>query len=84
MGAANGISTPAGFVLTGQVGRKMGMGSIMGLTDAGWSLGMIISPIFSGIVMDSLNLSSIFFIGGVLILIGSVIIFVFLRNLSVD
>jgi MFS family permease len=84
MGAANGISTPAGFVLTGRVGRKMGLGSIMGLTDAGWSLGMIISPIFSGIVMDSLSLSSIFFIGGILIMIGSVVIFVFLRNLPED
>ncbi|MEN8244461.1 MAG: MFS transporter [Thermodesulfobacteriota bacterium] len=83
MGAANGISTPAGFVLTGQVGRKMGMGSIMGLTDAGWSLGMIVSPIFSGIVMDSLGLPSIFFIGGILIMIGSIVIFAFLRNLSI-
>ena len=55
----------------------------MGLTDAGWSLGMIISPIFSGIVMDSLGLPSIFFIGGVLIMIGSVVIFAFLRNLSI-
>ena len=83
MGASNGIATPAGFVLTGKVGRKLGMGSIMGLTDAGWSLGMIISPIFSGIVMDSLGLPSIFFIGGVLIMIGSVVIFAFLRNLSI-
>jgi DHA1 family multidrug resistance protein-like MFS transporter len=81
MGAANGISMPAGFVLTGQVGRKMGMGSIMGLTDAGWSLGMIASPIFSGLVMDSLGLPNIFHIGGVLIVIGSIVIFVFLRNL---
>jgi len=84
MGAANGISMPAGFVLTGQVGRKMGMGSIMGLTDAGWSLGMIASPIFSGLVMDSLGLPNIFHIGGVLIMIGSMVIFVFLRNLSED
>ena len=83
MGASNGISMPAGFVLTGKVGRKLGMGSIMGLTDAGWSLGMIVSPIFSGIVMDSLGLPSIFFIGGVLIMIGSVVIFAFLRNLSI-
>lgn len=83
MGAANGISAPAGFVLTGKVGRKMGMGSIMGLTDAGWSLGMIISPVFSGIVMDSLGLPSIFFIGGILIMIGSIVIFAFLRNLSI-
>ena len=84
MGAANGISMPAGFVLTGQVGRKMGMGSIMGLTDAGWSLGMIVSPIFSGLVMDSFGLPSIFFIGGILIMIGSAVIFAFLRNLPED
>lgn len=81
MGAGNGIATPAGFVLTGRVGRKMGMGAIMGLTDAGWSLGMIISPVFSGIVLDSLGLASIFSIGGILILIGSMVIFAFLRNL---
>ena len=83
MGAGNGIATPAGFVLTGKVGRKMGMGSIMGRTDAGWSLGMIASPIFSGIVMDSLGLASTFFIGGILILTGSIVIFSFLRNLSI-
>ena len=83
MGAGNGIATPAGFVLTGKLGRKMGMGSIMGLTDAGWSMGMIVSPIFSGIVMDSLGLPSIFFIGGVLIIIGAAIIYAFLRNLSI-
>jgi len=83
MGAGNGIATPAGFVLTGKLGRKMGMGSIMGLTDAGWSLGMIVAPIFSGIVMDSLGLPRIFFIGGVLIIIGAAIIYAFLRNLSI-
>ena len=60
----------------------MGMGSIMGITDAGWSLGMIASPTFSGIVMDSLGLSSTFLVGGILIVIGAVVIYAFLRNLS--
>lgn len=83
MGAGNGVASPAGFVLTGKVGRNMGMGSIMGLTDAGWSLGMIASPVLSGIVLDSLGLPSIFFIGGLLILVGSIVIHAFLRNLSI-
>ena len=83
MGAGNGIAMPAGFVLTGKVGRQMGMGSIMGLTDAGWSMGMIVSPIISGIIMDSLGLPSIFYIGGVLIAIGSVIIYGFLRDIEI-
>lgn len=45
---------------------------------------MIASPIFSGIGMDRLGLPSIFFIGGVLNIVGSVVIFAFLRNLSID
>jgi len=51
----------------------------MGAT--GFQLGMIVSPVFSGIVMDSMGLPSIFFIGCILIMIGSIVIFAFLRNL---
>jgi MFS family permease len=58
----------------------MGMGSIMGITDAGWSLGMIVSPILSGIIMDTLGLPSIFMTGGFLIIIGTVLISFFLKD----
>ena len=80
MGIGNGIAMPAGFVITGQLGKEMGMGSIMGITDAGWSLGMIVSPILSGIIMDTLGLPSIFMTGGFLIMIGTVLISFFLKN----
>jgi len=80
MGIGNGIAMPAGFVITAEVGRTMGMGSIMGLTDAGWSLGMIVSPILSGIIMDTLGLPSIFIFGGVLIVIGTALISMFLKG----
>ena len=79
MGIGNGITMPAGFVITGQLGKKMGMGSVMGVTDAGWSLGMIVSPVLSGIIMDTLGLSSIFLIGGVLIIIGTAVVYFFLK-----
>jgi len=80
MGIGNGIAMPAGFVITGQLGKEMGMGSIMGITDAGWSLGMIVSPILSGIIMDTLGLPSIFMAGGFLIIIGTVLISFFLKD----
>jgi len=80
MGIGSGIAMPAGFVITGQLGQKMGMGSIMGVTDAGWSLGMIVSPILSGIIMDTLGLPSIFMTGGFLIITGSVLISFFLKG----
>lgn len=80
MGIGNGIAMPAGFVITGQLGKEMGMGSIMGITDAGWSLGMIVSPILSGIILDTLGLPSIFMAGGFLIMIGTVLISFFLKD----
>jgi MFS family permease len=83
MGIGNGIAMPAGFVITGQLGKEMGMGSIMGITDAGWSLGMIVSPILSGIIMDTLGLPSIFLTGGFLIIVGTVLISFFLKGYGI-
>jgi MFS family permease len=80
MGIGNGITMPAGFVITGQLGKELGMGSVMGVTDAGWSLGMIASPILSGIIMDTLDLGSIFLTGGILIIAGTGIIALILKG----
>jgi MFS family permease len=80
MGIGNGIAMPAGFVITGKIGRTMGMGSTMGITDSGWSLGMIVSPVLSGVVMDTLGLPHIFIVGGILITIGSVLVYFFLKD----
>ncbi len=80
MGIGNGITMPAGFVITGQLGKAMGMGAVMGITDAGWSLGMIVSPILSGVIMDTLGLSNIFLTGGFLIIAGTLPISFFLKG----
>jgi predicted MFS family arabinose efflux permease len=84
MGIGNGISMPGGLVLTGRAGKKLGMGATMGLTDAGWSLGMIISPIISGVIMDTLGLNTIFVAGGILIIIGTALIAIILRGYGND
>jgi MFS family permease len=80
MGIGNGIAMPGGFVITGQMGRTLGMGSMMGITETGWSLGMIISPILSGIIMDSLGVPSIFLMGGILTVIGVLLLSFFLKG----
>lgn len=72
MGIANGIALPGGLVVTGQLGRKMGMASLMSITDAAWSFGMIISPILSGIILDIFGVFYVFIIGSLLILVGSI------------
>ncbi len=78
MGMANGFALPGGLVITGHLGRRMGMASLMTITDAAWSLGMIVSPILSGIVLDVFGLSYVFIIGSLLVLTGSAVVTLFL------
>ncbi|MBU0972159.1 MAG: MFS transporter [Proteobacteria bacterium] len=80
MGLANGFALPGGLVITGQLGRTMGMASLMGVTDAAWSLGMIVSPILSGIILDLFGLSRVFIIGSCLIITGSAAVAFFLKD----
>ncbi len=80
MGMANGVSLPGGLVITGQLGRKMGMASLMSITDAAWSLGLIVSPILSGIILDVYGLPYVFIVGSGLIMTGGVIVSIFLRD----
>ena len=82
MGVANGAAMPGGYVLAGRLGREHGMGAVMGLTDSAWSLGMIFSPIFSGFVLDTMGMESVFFLGGALILCGSVLAGMIFRSAS--
>jgi len=84
MGSANGVSMPGGLVITGQLGRSMGMASLMSLTDAAWSLGMIVSPILAGIILDVLGLSAVFIIASLLIMVGCAVAGLFLRNYQPD
>lgn len=80
MGMANGFALPGGLVIIGKLGRTMGMASLMTITDAAWSLGMIVSPILSGIILDVFGLSYVFIIGSLLILTGSAVVTRFLRD----
>ncbi len=80
MGMANGLSLPGGLVITGRLGRTMGMASLMSVTDAAWSLGMIVSPILSGIILDVWGLSQVFVTGSILILAGGVAVASFLKD----
>jgi DHA1 family multidrug resistance protein-like MFS transporter len=80
MGMANGVSLPGGLVITGKLGTTMGMASLMSLTDAAWSLGMIVSPILSGIILDIFGLSYVFVIGSILISVGAAVVTLFLKD----
>jgi len=79
MGVANGIAVPAALVLAGREGARIGMGSVMGLFDAALSLGFIVSPILLGLVHDAFGIEAIFYVGGAIILGGTLLVVAFLN-----
>jgi MFS transporter, DHA1 family, multidrug resistance protein len=80
MGLGGGISMPAGLAMCVRVGQPMGMGSVIGFLEMGYGLGMIASPVFSGLIMDLLGLPVIFVIGGGIILLGTLGMFRYLNR----
>ncbi|EGB14812.1 major facilitator superfamily MFS_1 [Pseudodesulfovibrio mercurii] len=82
MGTSTGFILPGSLVITGYLGRTMGMASLMSVTDAAYSFGMIVSPILSGVIFDALGISWVFTAGASLIAVGGVIVAVLLRNYS--
>ncbi len=62
------------------VGKKVGMGHWMGIFNTTGSLGIIISPLLSGIILDHLGIHPVFYIGGILSLLGTLICWHYVRS----
>jgi DHA1 family multidrug resistance protein-like MFS transporter len=80
MGIGSAISIPAATAITVILGKKYGMGGIMGIFNTGMSVGMVLSPVLSGVVMDTLGLNYVFYIGGVASMLGVVTFYYYLNK----
>ncbi len=64
MGVGRGISLPAMYAVVAVAGREVGQGSASALVNTVLSVGLIISPLFSGMVMDLFGTCMIFYVAG--------------------
>jgi len=65
------IAHTAAMAMAVEEGRKFGMGSIMAIFAVALSLGMAIGPILSGVIADFLNISSVFYFGAAMAVVGA-------------
>ncbi len=80
MGIGRGLSLPAMYGLVAGVGREVGHGTASGMVNTVLAIGLIISPLFSGGVMDCLDLPAVFYVSG-LISLGCTLVFIMMgRN----
>jgi MFS family permease len=80
MGLASGLTFPGTLVISGHLGRTMGMASLMSVTDAAWTFGLIVSPITSGLIMDGLGIAHVFTVGAGFICVGTAVVAVLMRG----
>ena len=80
MGLGSAISIPAGSAITAQLGKKLGMGSVMGLFNTAFGIGGGIGPIIAGLIMLVTSLAFVFVSSAVIVLAGTIIFYYLMKN----
>ena len=84
MGFGSAVSMPAASVLMVEHGKQAGMSTTMGIFDTAMSVGMIIGPLLSGIIMDYMGIAWVFYVGGIICLSGTAVFWLLARRVSVQ
>ncbi|MFQ5762336.1 MAG: hypothetical protein ACE5PO_04800, partial [Candidatus Bathyarchaeia archaeon] len=64
-------------------GREEGMGTVMGDLDSARSLGVVVGPLMSGVLVDWVGLEPMFIIIGLVSVAGAGVLMVMARTLKV-
>jgi len=70
MGASGAISQVASGAIQVVAGRRVGMGTVLGIGSAANGLGIVIGSVVSGFIVDVQGLAAAFFLGGAITAIG--------------
>jgi len=79
-GLSASISMPAATALVVEEGRRYGMGSTMSVFFLAMGVGVAVGPIISGVILDSLNIDSVFYFGAIMGIIGTALFVWFTRG----
>lgn len=80
MGLGSAISIPAGSAITAQLGKKLGMGSVMGLFNTAFGIGGGFGPIIAGLIMLATSLAFVFVSSAIIVLAGTIIFYYLMKN----
>lgn len=81
-GTGRAIGIPATSAINTIEGRKYGMGSAMGLFMGSLYGGMVVAPLISGLLMQTIGVKYIFYFSGLATLLGLIIFYSYARNLN--
>ena len=84
IGLAEAVAFPAQQAIFVEVGRSVGMGSVMGLTQMGSSLGFLAGSMVGAGVVELFGLEAVFRYTGLVVLAGTLLFFVLMRRARAD
>jgi multidrug resistance protein len=70
MGVGGGLAIPSSTAITTKLGRKGGMGFMMGLFNTAMGAGIAVGPIIMGLIQQFLEVEKVFYFSAIAILIG--------------
>ncbi len=79
MGTAGAITTPANTALAAQFGKVHGMGSVMGLLNSAFSVGMAAGPLIAGFAFDLGGLTMVFIETSAIVIGGTFLFYAFVK-----
>ena len=83
VGASLGLAVVSLTAMQVDVGRKLGMGTVIGINQAGMSAGVLFGALFSGLVVDLTGRDNAFFFFAAFLMFIGLIIFYFLSRTPV-
>lgn len=83
-GLAESLAFPSQQAIFVQIGRKVGMASIMGINSMGSSAGFLTGSLLGAVVKTQFGIASVFYFAGVSAVVGLVVFVVLMRRAAED
>lgn len=80
MGLGSAISIPAGSAITARLGKKLGMGSVMGLFNTAFGIGGGLGPIIAGLIMIGTGITFVFVSSALVVLAGTIAFYKLMKD----
>jgi MFS family permease len=81
-GTGRAMSIPATSAINTIEGRKFGMGSAMGLFMSAMYAGMVVAPLISGVLMQTIGIQYVFYFSGLATFSGVLIFYTYARGIN--
>lgn len=80
LGLSESLATPAANAMAVELGRDIGMGSLMGLFNTAFSVGLVLGAMTGGVASDVWDTAAAFRISGIVVVMGTLAVAAMMTN----